>query len=109
MISEVPFAMYLNSAIFWSNGDVPAPSTYNVDNGDDNRTLPLTSNLKVGLVRPIPTRLFGASTNKVFPLTVRLLLTFMVPETIWFPTNVFEPVVANTVEFNPSSKSALFA
>jgi hypothetical protein len=29
------------------------------------------------------------------------------PDIIWFPTNVFEPVVANTVESNPSNKFEL--
>ena len=41
--------------------------------------------------------------NDVLPVIVRE------PVITWLPLNVFEPVIANTVEFSPSNRSALFA
>jgi hypothetical protein len=43
------------------------------------------------------------------PDTDRLPVTSRDPVIVWLPINVFDPVVANIVEFNPSNKSALFA
>jgi len=41
--------------------------------------------------------------NEVLPVTIKD------PVIIWLPLNVFDPVIANTVLFSPSNKSALFA
>jgi hypothetical protein len=41
--------------------------------------------------------------------TTALLDSITDPVMRWFPTNAFEPVVANTVEFSPSNKSAFAA
>ena len=39
----------------------------------------------------------------------KLLDNITDPVIRWFPTNTFDPVVANTVEFSPSNKSAFAA
>jgi hypothetical protein len=43
------------------------------------------------------------------PIIDTLPVIFKEPVITWLPLNVFDPVIANTVEFRPSSKSALFA
>ena len=41
--------------------------------------------------------------NEVLPVTIKE------PVIVWLPLNMFDPVIANTVEFSPSNKSALLA
>ena len=44
-----------------------------------NKTLPLTSKVAIGVAVPIPTLLFEVSTNKSFPLTVKLFANVLAP------------------------------
>ena len=109
--SNTPYTKLLLTWVLWAILKllvcaVNAPVT---SNDPVTLELPLTVNVAVGDVVPIPTRLDDALTIRVLVLTVKLSRMTVDPEMVWFPTKVLDPVVAKTVEFSPSNKSALLA